>query len=102
MKKTQIGQLKDRLVLQRKTASRWEDVCTCSCRITYLRGSEEVIADRLAGINRAVVRIRAGGKSGEVTPSHRFKDPHGQVFKIHSAIPSSDRRWLDVTCTIEV
>ena len=87
------------LVAQARGADRWEaQTEALPCRVTTLRGGEEVIAGRLRGVNTSVIRVRAAAVPG-VTPSWRLKDQvTGEVYAISSLILSRCGRWLDCTC----
>lgn len=84
---------------QEKGTDRWEERFEESLRITYLRGSEDVIAGRLAGRNVVVLRVRSGSSALAVTEAWRVKDKNtGRVFNIRSIIPSEGGGWIDFTC----
>jgi hypothetical protein len=87
------------IVLQSKTAGRWEDQSgELSCNMKYLRAGEAVLNGRLGGISTVVIRIReTAARDADLT--WRIKDKlRSEVFAIGSIIPTDCGRWLEFTC----
>lgn len=108
MRAPQSGQLSDRVAFDRPTQasngqggliSGWAERHACWAQITWLRGSETVIAARLAGRQPVVVRVRACPAAAEIRTDWRIRDlRRGLEFAIKSGpVPSADRGWLDFT-----
>lgn len=86
-------------MFQSKGATRWEDQTgVLRCEITFLRGGEEVIAGRLAGINTVVIRGRRTALQAATTHWQIKDNSSGQLYEIKSVIPTEDGRSLDFTC----
>ncbi len=74
----------------------------------YLRGSEAVIAARLAGRQAIVVTVRNTAAARAITNEWRMRDVRdgdfdsggdwaGPVFNVRTApVPSQDRLWLEI------
>jgi head-tail adaptor len=95
------GRMNDRVRLQERGETRWEVRATVWAEITYLRGSESVIAGRLAGRNTVVIRVRRSALTMSMkTTSWRIRnDKTSEVYNIKSLIPSPD--YVDFTCEAE-
>lgn len=62
----------------------------------HLRGTETVMAARLAGRHTQVVLVRASGQTKQATTDWRIVDKrNGDVFNIRDITPSDDRGWLE-------
>ena len=67
-------------------------------KMRYLRGSETVIAARLAGKQPVVATVRRSRSAAAVTPEWRMRDLRsGLVYNIRAVVPSDDRRWIEIT-----
>lgn len=65
----------------------------------YLRGGETVQAARLAGRQPVVVTLRASADARRIEPDWRMRDVRsGTVYQVRTAIPSEDRRHVELTC----
>jgi len=110
------GQLRESVTLQNYTEvddgagnwfGEWFDVATVPARIQSLKGSEEVLASRLTGVQPIVVTIRNGGDVAEVGTDWRlinvgagldaFGQPRG-LLNIRSIIRSERGDWIDLLC----
>lgn len=79
----------------------WEDVATRRAEIVYLRGGETVMAQRLQGIQPAVVAVYADRITRAATNAWRLVDDRtGQVHEI-TAPPTvtANRRWVEILTT---
>jgi len=93
----QSGDLKTRVKLQRKGAAAWEDQGEAYAHLRWLRGSETVLAGRLAGRNTVVISLRSGALTRAAETSWRIKDATTfAVFDIKSIIPGDD--FTEFTC----
>lgn len=104
------GKLSQRVTLQKRqtinpdspadygnTVSVWQGQGEVWAGITYLRGTESVMASRLQGRQPAVVRLRASALSRSVAPDWRVM--HGAVaYAVRSVNPDpeGDRAWVDL------
>lgn len=76
----------------------FEDHFTVWAGITYLRGSEAVIAARLEGRQPAVVRVRTSRQSRQITTDWQMRNERdGVIYAVRSIIETEDRAFLDVT-----
>lgn len=77
-----------------------QDAVTARAHFRWLRGSEPVIAARLAGRQPVVATVHATAATKAITPAWRMRDLHtGTVFNIRTGpVPSDDRLWLEFTC----
>lgn len=80
------------------TDAGWAEEYTCRAHVRYLRGTEAVMAARLAGRQPVVVTIRRCEASRLITPAWRMRDTReGDVYNIRAIVPSDDRAWLEIT-----
>ena len=70
----QSGDLKARVKLQSKGATSWVDEGEAYAHFRWLRGSETVLAGRLAGRNTVVISLRSGALTRAAQTSWRIKD----------------------------
>lgn len=77
-----------------------ENAVQVRAHFRWLRGSEPVIAARLAGRQPVVVSVRSSAATRAVTPAWRMRDLHsGVIYNIRTGpVPSDDRIWLEFTC----
>lgn len=74
----------------------WCEQFTRSARIRYLRGSEPVLAQRLVGVQPAVITVRSDSETRCVTSSWRLRDARtGTLFNIRSVTPDEKRQYID-------
>lgn len=74
-------------------------VHACRAHFRYLRGSEAVMAARLAGRQPIVATIRRSTGARAITTDWRMRDLRsGIVYNVRTAIPSDDRHWIELTC----
>lgn len=77
----------------------WAEQFTCAAHIRFLRGSETVIAARLAGRQPVVMTVRNCAAARAVTVDWRIRDLRsGLEYNVRTApVPSQDRAWLEIT-----
>lgn len=101
------GKLRDRVTFGARTAvddgygnevsGPFEDRFTVWGGVTYLRGSEAVIAARLEGRQPAVVRVRTSTQTRQITTDWRVRNERtGSVSNVRSIIETEDRAFLDI------
>ena len=75
----------------------FEDRFTVWAGITYLRGSESVLAARLEGRQPAVVRVRSSALARQITTDWQMRNERGGViYAVRSVIETEDRAFLDI------
>jgi SPP1 family predicted phage head-tail adaptor len=75
----------------------FEDQFTVWAGLTYLRGSEAVIASRLEGRQPVVIRVRKSPDTKGITTDWRAQVASGETFNIRTIVPTDDRRFFDIT-----
>lgn len=77
----------------------WSEQYVCWANIRFLRGSETVIAARLAGRQPVVITVRNCAAARAVTVDWRIRDLRsGLEYNVRTApVPSQDRAWLEIT-----
>ncbi|WP_444881520.1 head-tail adaptor protein [Haematobacter genomosp. 1] len=76
----------------------WTERLQAYAAIRWLRGSETVIAARLAGRQPAVVTIPASAIARLITTEWRMRDIRsGDEFNIRSMVESDDRADIELT-----
>ncbi|MDK1489374.1 head-tail adaptor protein [Sinorhizobium sp. 7-81] len=79
------------------TVGNWIEVFRGAAEVTYLRGSETVMAARLTGKQPAILKIRSSEKSRSLTTDYRAVDARsGTEFAIRAVTPTSDRLYLEI------
>lgn len=79
------------------TESGWVEQFRANAELTFLRGTETVMAGRLAGRQTAVMRVRSHEKSRLVTPEYRAVDARtGTEYAIRGATPTDDRLYIEL------
>lgn len=64
-----------------------------------LRGGEQVMADRLAGREPAIITIRASNQARQVTTDWRCTDTRtGDIFNIRQAMQGEKRDFIELLC----
>lgn len=79
----------------------WQNQFTVSARVKPMRGSEEVLASRLAGIQPVTIRIRYSTQAKAITPDWRATDARSGVVYSLKAVMNPDERkaYLEITAT---
>ncbi|WP_054309912.1 head-tail adaptor protein [Mesorhizobium sp. 1M-11] len=101
------GQLRELVTLQYATLEddgagneipTWHDIIV-PARIRYLKGSEEIIAARLTGVQPIVITIRNGGPAAAVTTDWRaIITRTAETLQIRSKITDERGAWIDLLC----
>lgn len=104
------GAMRDRIRFERRQADAngdavgpWQEVCTVWAKIVWLRGSEPVLAQRLQGVQPAVIYVRASAATKSLDNACRAVDARvpkpgkGDFFAIRGKVLSDDRADVEVT-----
>ena len=80
------------------TIAGWAMQHECWAQVTYLRGTEPVIAARLVGVQPVVFRIRNCNAARQVRSDWQARDLRtGTVYALKgNPVPSDDRAFLDI------
>jgi len=83
------------------TISGWAVQHECWAGVTYLRGTEPVIAARLVGVQPVVIRIRNCAAAREIGNDWRARDLRtGTEYAVKgNPVPTDDRAFLDIMAT---
>ncbi len=80
-------------------AGEWEEQFITAARIRFLVGSEPVIAQRLQGVQPAVITVRSFIATRRVDTSWRARNVRtGEIFNIRSVTPGEDKAYIDFLC----
>lgn len=76
----------------------WEDRFTRWAKITWLRGSESVMASRLEGRQPVVITVRACSQTRLIDGAWRAVNARNdkQKFNITAASPAKERGFIDI------
>jgi head-tail adaptor len=76
----------------------WIKQYQCRAHIRFLRGTETVIAARLAGRQPVVITVRNCAAARAVTIDWRIRDLRSALeYNVRTApVPSQDRIWLEI------
>jgi head-tail adaptor len=76
----------------------WFSQYRCAAHVRFLRGTETVIASRLAGRQPVVITVRNCAAARAVTVDWRIRDMRSAlIFNVRVApVPSQDRAWLEI------
>lgn len=82
------------------TPGDWVEQFQEACALTWLRGSEPVIAQRLQGVNPVVIKIRSSTRARMIDASWRARLPrkNNRLLNIRSIIPDDRDFYLELTC----
>lgn len=80
----------------------WEAGRTLYADVTFLRGTEAVMQDRLTGRQPVVITVRDSSLSRKITSAWRAIDSRSpdRIANITSVSPSRERGFLDILATI--
>jgi len=83
------------------TISGWAVQHECWAGVTYLRGTEPVIAARLVGVQPVVFRIRNCEAARAIRSDWRARDMRtGTEYAVKgNPVPTDDRAFLDIMAT---
>lgn len=80
-------------------AGEWEEMFRTAARIKNLRGSEPVIAQRLQGVQPAVIKVRSFSDTRLVDASWRVRNVRsGAVYNIRAVTPDERGFYIDLLC----
>ena len=110
---TGSGRLSDRMAFDAPTATPnggggtvqgWAVQHECWAGVTYLRGTEPVIAARLVGVQPVVIRVRNCAAARAIASDWRARDMRtGVIYALAgNAVPTDDRAYLDFMAKIGV
>ena len=81
------------------TIDAWVEQGTVATQYIHLRGSETVLAGRLAGQHTQVIRVRASALTRQVSTDWRVTDARtGQEFNVRDVTLDPRRRYVDLLC----
>lgn len=76
----------------------WSELCTVNAHVRFLRGSEPVIAARLAGKQPVVATVRKSSLTAQITTAFRMRDVRtGVEYNIRGIVPTADRAAFEIT-----
>lgn len=80
----------------------WANVIAgVAARIRYLKGGEQVIGQRLTGVQPVVITVRSSEATRAITTDYRARDVRkGQAYNIRSVTPDETGAYIDLLCTI--
>jgi SPP1 family predicted phage head-tail adaptor len=82
-----------------ETVGDWTEQFTCAARIRPLVGSEPVIAQRLTGVQPAVITVRSSSLTRTVDSSWRIRNARtGTQYNIRAVTPDERRAYIDFLC----
>lgn len=106
---TSPADLKHRLRFEQRAADDtgtrtgdWAEVFTAWAQVTFLRGSEPVIAKRLEGVQPVAIRLRRARSRSALSSAWQAvvvasnSISVGTVLQLISVEPSDDRQWIDL------
>ena len=102
--------LRDRVRLERRGTTRnssggvvetWETVSEgVPCDIFHRSGSENVIAERIKGVEVLEIKMRDLSQVATMTTDDRLVNEFtGELYNIKTALPDDSRKWLFLTVT---
>jgi len=82
------------------TPGDWVEQFKERAAVTWLRGSEPVIAQRLQGVNPVVVRVRSSARTRLIDSSWRvrLKGRNNLALSIVSLMPDQRDFYIEITC----
>lgn len=81
------------------TIDAWVEQGTVAAQYIHVRGSETVLAGRLAGQHTQVIRVRASALTRQVSTDWRVTDARtGQEFNVRDVTLDPRRRYVDLLC----
>lgn len=100
--------LRDRVTLQQRGKTPdgaggftegWADVSTSiPCDIFHRSGSENVIAERIKGVEILEIKMRSLSQVATLTTDDRLvNEVSGALYNVKTALPDDSRKWLFVT-----
>lgn len=84
-------------------AGAWEEQFQTRAGIRCLVGSEPIIAQRLQGVQPAVIRVRSSSETRLVDSSWRCRDVNSDtVYQIKSCTPDVSGMWIDFLSVVGI
>ena len=75
----------------------WVEEFECAAEYKHLRGSEQVMAQRLVGVHTQIIRVRASSLTRALATDWRVTDVRsGTVYNIRDVTIDPGRQWVDV------
>lgn len=100
------GPLRERVIFEKRSTEsdgagnfvdEWGSPVAVAARIRSLKGSEPVLAQRLAGTQPVVITIRASTATKVLTSDWRVKNARsGQTYNITAVTPDERGAYIDV------
>lgn len=76
----------------------FEDRFTVWAGVTYLRGSETVMASRLEGRQPVVIAVRQSANTRSITTDWKARNARtDEVYNIRTIVPTKDRAGFEIT-----
>ncbi len=102
---TTSGRLRERISLQRqaldakgRSLGQWTEAARFWADLIYLRGGEQVMAQRLQGVQTVVMTVRVTSVSAVVDNAWRAVNVRSrQIYDIKAAVLSDDRAFVQIT-----
>lgn len=77
----------------------WVEQFRCAAGRLFVKGREEVMAQRLQGTQPVVWTLRVSTPTLEITPDWRLRDARSGVdYNIRSVMPGARRNYLELLC----
>lgn len=105
------GALKDLVTFQKRALDAngdalgaWEAGFSTATEITYLRGTEPVMAQRLKGVQPVILTVHEYGLTRQITTASRAVNARNvtQVFEIRNCAPAKKPGFLDILAEMTV
>lgn len=105
------GALTERMTFQRRAENAnghrlgdWETQFSRPAAITYLRGGEQALEQRLQGVQPVVLTVRKESLTEAIDNSWRVIDARDSTrsFDIKSAAPAKDRKFIDILAEMKI
>lgn len=105
---TDPGDLRESFRVERRAADANGDrtgawatlIATASAEVKMLRGGEPVLAQRLEGVQPAVIRVYSWSTMRTVTTADRLVDNRSDLeWSIQAVTPTADGMWIDFLAT---
>lgn len=79
-------------------ATVWHKEFEIWASVTYMAGTEPVIAQRLIGIQPVKLSVRRSQSTERIQSSWRGITRDGKVFNLKSVTPDNKRQYIDIIC----
>jgi len=77
----------------------WQEQFVCAARLEPLRGGEQIVADRLAGVQGFRVTIRNSIQAALVTTAWRARDARlGTIYNIRAIVTDEKKAYREAIC----